>query len=235
MMHVYHVNMTKKLRRFFYLFSMLMSSAAAQSISGGRGFGGPGDALDGVISFFSEMFLIPPLNNPGEILMWVAGMGLTIYGSRIMVDNFDSNVGNWLPNTPRDYWIFGTLLALIFIGSANFFGFIKGLAWVIWIGIGLLFIAVTLRWFWFGGSALGSATTSVGNGIRTGMLGTIGRWIGDQASGAMANWRGPNNFVTQAWQSYKNMPRCDEPDSHLNPGASTGEDCWVDSCGGNIP
>lgn len=219
--------MERKTPILLILTSLLSSLGAAQM---NNRPGGVGDVFAGGFEFIAEMLMIPVSGDPGGIAIWLGGIGITVLGFKMAVENFDSAVGNWI-NDDRMYWMLGILLTLIFIGGTNFLGFIRNIVWILVIGVVLFIIGLFIRVVWFGGSFVGGGILWAGHEARTGAIGNAVRGGIDWAE-ANNVWKfGGGGKIDTAWNDYKNIAKC--PNNHLNPGKTTGatppDHCWV--CG----
>lgn len=187
--------------------------------------------------FLANSLMIPQSGSPQAFMIWFAGFGLTIFGFFKAVSNFNDKV-DWLDGNKEEALV-GVLLALIFIGGANFMGFLTGVWMLLWVGVILTLIGVSLYggvWFTSKGRNLlgmmGSGVLSTSHSLRTGGIGSYA----SGAAGAVTSYFG--SPVEDVWDNYKDLPRCDA-NVHINPqdppagGGGGPYDCWVSGCGGD--
>lgn len=226
-----------KVRRLLKLtplpFLIIFASTALGQITEGAPQGGMSEWLGAGFGFLTEMLMIPVGGTPPDILIWIGGIGITIYAFKLGVENFDNALGGWLPRSsttgssgPRkkDLWIISILLTLLFVGGTNFMGWVTDMVWIIVIGVALFIIGLFIRVFWFGASFAGGSALWAGHQARTGSIGSATRAAADSAQAAF----GSGGRIDSAYNSYKSLPTC--PNNHLNPPSKSGGSCW--RCGG---
>lgn len=220
----------------FSLFLLFTTVSAQGVITDDFQSQSPSEILLDIPRFIGDMLHFPDPVEAFSVAIWLGGIAFTLFGFRLAVGRFDSKLGGWinganvLGSTNRDYWFIASTLALMFIGTTNFIGWINDLTSMLVVGAVLLGIGLALRTLWEASSVAGGQALNVGHQARTGWLGQNVRAAADAAQ---STWGGSGSTIDTVYNNYKNIPRCDN-NGHLNPGASSGDACWT-GCGGHIP
>ncbi|MFB6244722.1 MAG: hypothetical protein ABEJ03_00040 [Candidatus Nanohaloarchaea archaeon] len=223
-------------------------------------------AIDAFSTFLQKALSWPTYEDMSTILGFTSGIGRTLFFVSVLaltygvihkfvkrVNRTIANTGGKKPLDPANSRLDKALFYLVNISA--FLYLVVALRFHIWVlgasvpvlftfllaSLAFLFKKTIAGLIIVGDEASQGGSMFFGSSIgwaRSGWTGTVGNMVGSKAK-SWANSKGGRwNAVGSVWNSYQNIPRCDN-NKHLNPqhrGASgtISNGCWVNGCNSDV-